>query len=59
MNMFFQQILATVIVVSAISFVAVLYYRKNKNKSGCAACKALGAVQKKSSGGQKIERTVR
>ncbi len=49
MSLLFQQILATVLVASAIGYIVVHYFRKKKSKSGCASCKALGAVQKKSS----------
>jgi len=59
MSLLMQQILAAVLTVSAVGYMVVHCLRKNKSKSGCAACKALEAVQKKSSGGYKAERAVR
>lgn len=44
MSLLLQQILATVIVVSAVGYITLHYIRK-KSKSGCGACKALKAVK--------------
>ncbi len=48
MSLFFQQILAAVLVVSAVGYIAIHYFRKQKIKSGCGACRALEAVKSKS-----------
>ncbi|MGH8015412.1 MAG: hypothetical protein ACREBV_04420 [Candidatus Zixiibacteriota bacterium] len=48
MNILMQQILAGVLILGAVTYVGFHYWKKQKVKSGCAACKALEAVQTKS-----------
>ncbi len=61
MSLLMQQILAALLTASAVGYIAIHYYRKKKNKTGCAACKALEGLRKKSKspGELKAEQAVR